>query len=78
MHIELFRDKNEKWGMRLKAGNGNVLMSSTSQAYNDRRALDDTLEGMAKWLGDGAARLTVVTEGGEKIESLADWSPRGE
>lgn len=78
MHIELFKDKNEKWGMRLKSANGEILMSSTSQAYSSKSALDDTLASMARDLGDGAARLPVVTDGGKSIESLADWSPREE
>lgn len=76
MHLERFLDRNEQWRLRLKGANGEIVMSS--EAYSSTRALNDTLESLAKALGDGAARLPVVTEGGARIESLADWSPRGE
>ena len=80
MHLELFQDKNDHWRMRLKASNGEVIMSG--EAYSDRTQLDDTVEAIARALGDGAASLPVVVshkDDPEKKEfrSLVDWMPRG-
>jgi uncharacterized protein YegP (UPF0339 family) len=79
MHLELFQDKNDDWRMRLKATNGEVLLSS--EAYSSRGQLNDTISGMANALGDGAARLPVVVADKDdpdkrEFHSLADWMPR--
>jgi uncharacterized protein YegP (UPF0339 family) len=46
MHLELFKDKKDKYRIRLRASNGKIIMSS--EAYASRRNAMDTANSIWK------------------------------
>lgn len=84
MHFEVFVGKDDQFYIRLRAGNGRILL--TSEGYTRLSSAEDTVAGIAKAMltdADGAGSTPVlVYERGQaeqpQIRSLADYVPRGE